>query len=467
MLTRESLLTILIAAALAIPIALPPAFGYETNPAFLLAPFVGWAVVSSRTTEAGLFIVSIVLGLGSIFIAWHAVPDNRLFKDILSLVLLTFSAGFYFLGKRLSNFKQLVFWLCVFSSIFLIPPTIRLLTNGQPVRAVSLDDYTYLNVFLFGFPIFASVGLNALVHLICIQAALLCGTILDSKLPIYTQAVFALALASAAFLIVGSDSRSAMVFLACLVGWFPFYVYRNKSEIIRVAVLILIIGIGASWALLRLPSENRLSVSVGTVADAVGDKLDSRAALSESTSIIGTTEGSSLNVDRLTSGRITLAKIAVDEFLSSPIIGTGFSPFGRYHPVDPYLKLSATTHVYYLTILWKGGLLFGIPFLAFLALIASRTIMVKPWTESPEAAFAFVATALTFGPISFTYDTPNVPSAGALAFLLLGALSEVKNRNLSAVNLEPSDSTFASPSVNAQESSSKQPAMPVARPMLG
>lgn len=437
-----------IAALLAIPLALPEVRGYETNPAFLLAPFVALALALSRDRIAIAFDLSILGGILSILIASYQHPDGRLLKDFLSLLLLVFSAGFYFLGRQIKNPTSFIDWLTGFSAIFIIAIAVRLFINKQPIHVI-IDDYSYLNAWFFGWPIFASFGVNALVHLICIQAALFCAAIFATQQRVYRTAIYLVALGCSAFMIVGSDSRSSLVFLLLLLPIVGMYAFYKKVRWNIVVALLLSLGIGSALAIVRSPTENRFIESMSDVIIALEKKEANNSSSSKTPKndehkaesaqperrltldekgILRTKNSPYTNIDAVVSGRITHIKLAVKEILASPIIGSGFSPFGRYVPVDPRLKLSSTSHIYYLTILWKGGLLFAVPFFAFLIFATMVVIKAQTWRLSPQCMFALIAVVLTFGPISFTYDTPNVPSAGALAYLLLGALSRDERR---------------------------------------
>src|SRR5262249_10212837 len=73
--------------------------------------------------------------------------------------------------------------------------------------------------------------------------------------------------------------------------------------------------------------------------------------------------------EKLSTGRQTLLHDSLTEVSHSPIFGTGFASFGR---IDPDVGARATTaanrttHIYYLTILWKGGVIFFLPFMALI-----------------------------------------------------------------------------------------------------
>jgi hypothetical protein len=81
-----------------------------------------------------------------------------------------------------------------------------------------------------------------------------------------------------------------------------------------------------------------------------------------------------------------------------------------------------------LTILWKGGVLFFLPYMALLIAFWRRAIgaSLPNWRENVlfiGAGFVFLFTIL-----ALTWDILLVPSAGGLGFFLLGAMSQSARR---------------------------------------
>ncbi|THF54760.1 O-antigen ligase family protein [Ollibium composti] len=403
------------AAALTIPLALFQVMGYDINPAFLLAPIIPWAYLASYETRTNLpFAVSCALGVASILIANSIEPDDRLVRNLLSLILLLFPASFFFLGRYLvQDIKKGVFWLAVFSAIFVIPLALRLIIVGQAVRAVTVEGYAFLNVQFFGLPVFAAFGVNALAHLLCIQTTILSGALFSPDTARPFRALFFVAMASALFLVIGSDARSAVLYLiAMFIGMAAYAIWkRQHAKAIFLPVAALAVAILAHE--MNDPSNTRVVQFLSTIFDMVKGK--------------GSTPEKQ-RIDDISTGRLTLWTEATSEIVESPIVGTGFSQWGRYSPAPIEVTPNSGTHIYYLTYLWKGGLLFAIPFTIFLAAAAWNSFRIRRWASSPEGAFTGLAVLLSFCWLAITYDTPNVPSAGALAFFLLGALNPIANQ---------------------------------------
>jgi len=84
---------------------------------------------------------------------------------------------------------------------------------------------------------------------------------------------------------------------------------------------------------------------------------------------------------------------------------------------------NSTAHLYYLTLLWRGGLLFMIPFLIMITIALRNAWKGRQIPMSPEWFFAACAVLMTFTFPSLLWDILIIPSAGALAWFLLGALA--------------------------------------------
>lgn len=418
---RQDFANIVVAAAFSIPLALPPAFGYETNPAFLLAPFMAFTVLRHwKNSAAGLFfILSGIGGFASIATAGYLYPDGRLLTNFLSLLLIMFSAGFYFLGRSLDG-DRLFRWTAFLSIAFVIMAAAHPVALGQYVRwYIPPKGLAFLNVEFFGLPVFASFGVNALAHLICIQAALICGLAFDRNLRSLQTIACLIGFAASSFLIIGSDSRSSQIFLTILGAAILLYAIRHRAAW-KTAAALIFVGAIAGGAGSQYAPELRLSGSAASMVEmATGETANGPR-------LPGMTTEARVTMDTVSTGRAALVKAAIEEIKQSPWIGSGFSPFGRYAPVDAELHGNSGTHIYYMTVLWKGGLIYAVPLFGFLAVAALLMLRRAAWRETSLSAFATVAVIMMFGFLALTYDTPAVPSAGALAFLLLGALGQDK-----------------------------------------
>jgi len=255
------------AALLAVPISLGALFRWEINPAYLLAPIIAVVYLRNMRDRLNLAFLSMAIcGFGSIIVA-NLLDPGHLVANSVNLILGTlFAPSFMFLGRRLSTetgIRAIVFWLALWSSIFLIVITVPLLIEEAPVRALNPDGTAFVNVRFLGLPIYATFGINSLTPLFCIQAAVISGAIFS--VPRTLQIVFAAGIACAAFLVIGSDSReSSLSLLLLLPALICFGIVWRPAKIpmlLIVAALVLALGLSAART---SPGGGRLLASMQT-----------------------------------------------------------------------------------------------------------------------------------------------------------------------------------------------------------
>ena len=132
-------------------------------------------------------------------------------------------------------------------------------------------------------------------------------------------------------------------------------------------------------------------------------------------------------LDALTTGRSVLWGAAWNEFKASPVFGNGFSSFGRYSmetvaALPEYLRSNTTAHMYYLNTLWKGGVLFGLPMFLFIFMAFASAWNAYRRPVSRRWLFGLFGAVIVFAAPSITWDILMVPSAGAMAWFVLGVL---------------------------------------------
>ncbi|WP_309082879.1 O-antigen ligase family protein [Chelativorans sp.] len=404
-----------IAAMLTIQVSLGTVFRMEINPAHFLAPVVGLAVLFSLNDRlATAFIVSGLCGLGSVFAA-HIISPDILHGNIAELLIWTmFAPSFLFLG-RLVPLRAAVRWLGIFSVVFLVTATLPLLVTGEPVRGVypfgtpGRDPGTsYMNVHILGLPVFASYGVNSIAPLFCMQAALLCGAIFSCSNSL--RILFSVGLACAIFLVIGSESRAsqgALILLALFFGGYCFW--RRQGPWLAYTLIASAVVLAGAAVSIRVDEVTRMAHLVQGSAYLMKSKQTHNERTAEPAH----------DLSALTTGRTDLWTVAAREFAASPLIGNGFSGFGRFEPIGKHLGANTTPHLYYLNILWKGGLLFAVPFAYFIFLAFKAA-----WEHRrayPEWAFSAAAVVAMFA-VALTWDILMIPGAGVLTWFLLGSM---------------------------------------------
>ncbi|MGE8101949.1 O-antigen ligase family protein [Pseudomonas fluorescens] len=436
-----------IAATLSIPVVMFSLMGYDINPAFLLAPVIALAFFIRFNKVSAVFALSAALGGVSVIVANTFSPDGQLTRHLLSLLLVMFAPGFLFLGRFLAGREgvdRIIFWLSVFSTIFVVVIAARIFILGEAVRIyLGPLGYSAMNAEFLGVPVFASFGVLSLAHLICLQAIIMCGSIISTRSNVYVRCCFVVGLVCSSFLIIGSDSRSAQVLLVWILVTAILYAIRNPSSWKLVGLVVASILLSGVITYARGMNENRMLDSIEAITSepvethVVVAGVSSEVVAEQQTATHRGGHASDDTVQRLTrkadafaTGRIELAVEGFKEVLKSPFAGNGFSGYGRYSVGDHSRSLAenTSTHIYYLTLLWKGGLIFFAPFIAMLVINFKEAWSARPRTDgSPEYFFAWGAVFMAFGPMALAWDILIVPSAGALAFFLFGMLSGYKN----------------------------------------
>lgn len=436
----------LVAAFLSVPVVLFPLFDYDINPAFLLVPLIASAFFVAPRYLSGLYALSFACGLLSIFAVSRFSPDGDTLRHVFSLVLIMFAPSFVFLGRKVgSDFGAAVIlrWFAVFSSLFIIIVALRIVLLGQGVRIfVGPLGLASMNAEFLGVPVFAAFGVLSLAHLFCLQILVAAGALLNEKSKAFSV-LFGLGVFFAAFLIMGSDSRSAQVLFVWVLAAIGLYAILDRSLARRSFLITILIMLGAVYAYSRMP-ESRMEASIAAITSDKEPVSMVHSQLEESLAeqslspepplvVIDNVEVPAaaaqvvMKADAFATGRVELAINGVREFVASPWVGNGFSSYGRFDAdgeTSAMLKMNSSTHLYYLTILWKGGLLFAVPFGAMLILVFIKAFRAGKESNAKLSRYYTWSTVLmAFGPMSLAWDILIVPSAGALAFFLLGVLS--------------------------------------------
>lgn len=400
-------LIVALAAVMSIPIAL----GTTYNFTFFLAPLVALAFfVKPQTKTHVAFLAAGVGGLVSIAAANYVAPGN-IVGDMTKLGMVLFVAGFYFVGRALRGNRELAIkWLAIWSSVFLVVAALPLLLSGGPVRALNPDGTVFVDVHFLGLPVYATYGINSLAPLFAVQAALICGAAYRASTP--TRLLLGAGLMCAIFLIVGTESRSAQGSLLLLLPALIWMSIRHRDQWRWSGILAAVFCLGIVLSGLHGAGGDRLLASVRQALDLFSASPHNSNGTGELAQ----------RIDDLTTNRLTLVSAAFDEWQEHPLIGIGFTSYGRYHDQYLYLADGFTPHFFPLTIIWLGGLVFAVPYVAFVAFG-----VLEGWKGrdgSPEHFFAAVAVLMLLTGPSVTWDIMLIPFAGSLGWLLLGLLGK-------------------------------------------
>jgi hypothetical protein len=143
-------------------------------------------------------------------------------------------------------------------------------------------------------------------------------------------------------------------------------------------------------------------------------------------------EDAPVDLEKLSTGRESLLEDSLTEVARSPLVGNGFASFGRIDPdvgARSVKSRNRTTHIHYLTMLWKGGALFFVPYMTLMVAFWSRAIRGATARVTAAAIFLGAGLVFLFTILSISWDVLLVPSAGALGFFLLGMMAEGQGWN--------------------------------------
>lgn len=437
----QDVVLIAICFALAVPLSLGSVSGYEINIAFLLAPLVVYAFVTQiRTPIAMAFAVTFIAGIASCVIANFMNPDGLLWRHCLAVLVIMIPVSFYFLGrwmKQRYEMRTVVRWIALWSSVLGIAVAGRLFAIGKPFRTLSEAGYQTLDATFFGLPIFATFGALSLAHLLTLQFTLVIGVILDRSTYSTTRLVCLVGSVALIFLIIKSDTRSAQ--LALGIPIIASMILAIRSRRLRRSLLPLgasvIVAFIVSGVAIRSDETSRLFQTVDALSPKTLELPDPHVSVAgprlgnpdpERLARVGV--GSSFSgpdvLSALANGRFELIKVAVEDIRHSPFVGQGFGRFGRFtdSALPRLVGASTSTHVYFLTLLWKGGLLFALPFLTMIGLMVTAVDWRNGSSDNTTRRFVITA-LLVMVFLSLFWDVLAVASAGALAFFLFGMLA--------------------------------------------
>jgi hypothetical protein len=444
---RNPVVLAAIAVALLVPIVLFTFAGFQVALTLLLAPLAGLCIFLAPSRMRRLYFASVAAGALSIALATVVLGDRLVPRYVLSLLLIMTPPLYFFLGRYLafqSGFERLLLTLAAVSTGFVSLLVIQVVTSGTQVRwYIGPEGLTVLNLDFLGLPIYGTFGVLSLASLFVLQMFTI-GAAFIASTRRWQQVLFLIGFGAAVFLILGSNARGVQLVLPYLLvvlgaaWWFGSRVIR-----IKVGILLAVVVLSVAYSASRMIEPIRIVTTLEVLVSQSARDEDARQARARAAAQPGriraiavpeSGEGAeAVNWERLSTGRESLLEDSLTEVLHSPIFGTGFASFGRIDPNAGAREVKATnrtTHVYYLTILWKGGVIFFVPYMALMvafwmpAVRRLRAAVGEGAGVKEEQLFLAAALPFLFTILSITWDILLVPSAGAFGFFILGALAE-------------------------------------------
>lgn len=315
--------------------------------------------------------------LGSIFLFFSPVTFYFLSRKII----ITNSEFVFFLKASLYSSTLLIFSLCL--SIFIF--------GDGVIREMGVMKGDFFLLSLSG-----TYGVHTLVahyFLISIIVFYYAKSGYASKLDIFASWIVLLFLL---YLMIFSLSREVLLAIIFTASILIFRYLSTSKAIILLLLVILTVSLGVFY----LFDDNS----------------------SWATKVAQTMAADSLN--ELSSGRIELQKLAISQLANSPFTGTGFHGYElNFTSSEGYDDLRGwSTHAYYLTTIWKMGLVAGTFFLIFLFLITkdSMNYSKKYFHESHKMYSVAVICFFIF--INLLWDALLATSVMSLFSFLVGSM---------------------------------------------
>jgi O-antigen ligase len=346
---------------------------------------------------ARLLYLSIVLSLiSSIFVALFIAKDfdfrplysiiyffKPYFSIFIAFYIIKNKDDFYIFCKATGNIVFLILLLIMYSIIF---------NHNGLVR-----NESDLNGSIFGIGLYGSYGVNSLaVYYLLLYFIILFSGYIEISTSIYFKFARIASLWILSYLIFFSLSREAILGYVALISWY-FFLY--KSGPMKKIVIFFIMSIG----LLSILS-----------LDSTSDMWESKT-----TQIVESVQQGDL--DRLSSGRIGLYIVALDQLKQNPVFGNGFHGFQLYtDAIEGFDTVEGLSpHNQYITTIWKMGLLAAIPYFLALIILYRKTKILRGTVR-----YKFLCTLLfvVFFILANVWDVFIIPNFSALLFFFWGAV---------------------------------------------
>lgn len=367
---RKRFLLALLASVLIIPVDMLASIGpsFAAPLSLLFLPSAALSLLKSRSVEAMGLLIAVFVSCITVFAVAPFAKDFSL-TPLASLLFFFAPASFYFLGReKVKSVHELIYFLraslwaavvlvfSLFCSIFIF---------GDGV--VRTDGV--MNGSFFSFTLSGSYGIHSLAaHFFLIGAVVV----------YYVQSGFASKLEKALSLVV-----------------LAFLMYMMIFSLSREIVLALsFVGVVTLFRRFTVLQASAFLIATGIMLYAFGGALVSPDS-AWATRILQTTAADNLN--DLTSGRIELQILAIRQIFQSPLTGTGFHGYTlNYLSSESYDDLSGwSTHIYYLTTVWKMGVVAAFFYFCFLYQSVSGSLRSSSRNFSNATGF-YLTTLIAF-----------------------------------------------------------------------
>lgn len=401
---KKKIIIGIISFLLTIPINMTASFSeqFSLPISVFLIPFAIYFTVINKSNNSKILKTSIIFSFISLVII-AIINATSTLRPIGSMIFFFSPITVYFLGKTTitsrSDFIYLLRTSLYYSTTLAISLfiSIYLFGNGY-VREEGTFNGNYL-----GFPLSGSYGIHTLA-----------------------SHYFLLIFIALYFFLSGSANKFEKILIFITTIFYCWIIFFSLSREVVLAIIFVIFG--TIFKLNGLKKGTIFSIIIMIIVLYNLDILfGSESAWA--TKVSQTVDAANLN--DLSSGRLELQELAFNQILKSPLTGTGFHGYGLdYSSSTGYDSLEGwTTHIYYLTVIWKAGLFSSFFLLIFFINAISSSIRFTknhfPLSGKiyPMMLFAFLVI------INFLWDALLTTNVMCIFVYYLGAMHDYNKIN--------------------------------------
>ncbi|KYG64749.1 hypothetical protein AZI86_11115 [Bdellovibrio bacteriovorus] len=397
----------LLALILILPISMFEISGLQIPLSDIAVCFGGFFFLTKiGRLETLIFCLAVLMSFLAVFVIAIEHYGFLQIRPVLSVFFFYKPILGYFLAisviKDKQTFEQILKWAQLLIFLFVV---VVIFSVHAEYDGLFRDRMSVLQGDFFNLPLYAAFGVNSLASFYFLMAAV---SILAAAMQFrsWQGALGLVNLVLLSYLIFNSASREAllamMVFIFCVMGLF----LRRTPK-----VLVGVVFIFGTALVLFFTSDY-----VGRVW---AHKIDQIVTALER-----------MDLDMLSSGRIGLYKIALQQWSKNILVGTGFHGFQLFIQDIPGIGYPAglSPHNLYITALWKMGLVGFVPYVCFLYLILKKSFSVDV-----PAGYKYVFISLCIAVLlvlNGVWEIFMVANFGTLFFFLLGAFVKLNENKL-------------------------------------
>lgn len=371
-----------------------PSFAAPLSLVFL--PAAALSMLKSGSSKSLYLLIAAFISCIAVFLTAPFARTSSL-APAASLLLFFAPASFYFLGReKIADIQDFVYFL-------------RAALRAAAALALSL----FFSIFVFGDGIVRTEG---------VMNGTFLGFTLSGSYGIHSLAAhfFLIGAVIVYFAQSGYASRAEKYLVAAVLAFLLYMMIFSLSR--EIVLAILFVGLVTLFRRFNLLKSIFFLVTAGILLYAFGGALvgpDSAWA----TRIFQTASADNLN--DLTSGRIELQALALTQLLQSPLTGTGFHGYAlNYLSSEGYDDLSGwSTHVYYLTAVWKMGMVAALFFFLFLYAAVNESFRSVRKNFADAAGFYIVATIAFLFLVNMAWDALLSTNVMSLFAFFTGAMT--------------------------------------------